>query len=139
MTTRALAAPPARVVRDALLAGLAGLIAPHLAALAWGLVSSAVWGAAPRIIAFLDPAAPRPRGYAAASLLVTAVLGALLGGALARALSRGAGAGRWGFWGAFAAGVVCSAAAVGGPALRSPVLLLFIAASALGFRLAARD
>jgi hypothetical protein len=138
MTTRALAAPPARTVRAALLAGLAGLVAPPLAALGWALVASAVWGAAPRIAAFLDPAAPRPRGYAAASLLVTAALGGVLGAALAPALTRGAGPWRGGLWGVFAAGVVLSAAGMGAPALRSPVLLLLIAASALGFRLAAR-
>jgi len=39
---------------------------------------------------------------------------------------------------AFAAGVVLSAAGVDAASLRAPVLLLFIASSALGFRFGAR-
>jgi len=39
---------------------------------------------------------------------------------------------------AFAAGVVLSAAGAGAASLRQPVLLLFIASSALGFRFGAR-
>jgi hypothetical protein len=138
MTTHAMAALPARTVRDTLLAGLAGIAAPHLAALAWSLVASVLWGAGLRLAAFVDPTAPRPTGYTLASLLCALVLGALLGAALALAPTRrGAGA-RWGLWAAFAAGVVLSAAGMGAAALRPPVLLLFIAASALGFRFGTR-
>ena len=53
MTTQVMAAPPVRTVRAALLAGLAGVVAPHLATLAWALLSSAVWGAGWRVAAFL--------------------------------------------------------------------------------------
>jgi hypothetical protein len=136
MTTQAMAALPVRTVRDALLAGLAGLVAPHVALLAWSLLSSAVWGAGWRLAAFVDPAASRPPGYLAASLLFTVALGALLGGALA--LSRCASTARWGLWAAFAIGVVLSAAAMGAASLRQPVLPLLIASSALGFRFGAR-
>jgi hypothetical protein len=138
MTTQAMTARPVRTVRDTLLAGLAGIAAPHLAALAWFLLASAVWGAGLRMAAFVDPTAPRPTGYTVASLLCALVLGALLGAALALAPTRrGAGA-RWGLWVAFAAAAVLSAASMGGASLRQPVLLLFIASSALGFRLGAR-
>lgn len=131
-------APPVRTVRAALLAGLAGLAAPYLAALTWALLSSAVWGAGWRVAAFLDPAASRPAGYLAVSLLFTAALGAVLGAALARTLAgHGTGAG-WGLWAAFGAGVVLSAAALNPLLLRQPVLLLLIVSSALGFRLGAR-
>ncbi len=115
MTTRAMAALPVRTVRDAL---LAGLVAPHIVALAWGLLSSAIWGAGWRLIAFVDPAA---------SLLFTVAVGALLGAALALALTRRAAVARWGLWAAFAVGVVLSAAAMGAASLRPPVLLLLIA------------
>jgi hypothetical protein len=138
MTTQAMAALPVRTVRDALLAGLAGLVAPHLAALAWFLVSSAVWGAGWRLAAFVDSAASRPAGYLPASLLFTVALGALLGAALARALTRRGTSVAWGLWTAFAAGVVLSAVGMGAASLRQPVLLLLIASSALGFRLGAR-
>jgi hypothetical protein len=138
MTTQAMAALPVRTVRDALLAGLAGLVAPHLAVLAWSLLASAVWGAGWRLAAFVDPAASRPPGYLAASLLFTVALGALLGGALALALTRRASPARWGLWAAFAIGVVLSAVAVGAASLRQPVFLLLIASSALGFRFGAR-
>lgn len=138
MTTQAVAALPVRTARDALLAGLAGVAAPPLAALAWSLLASAVWGAGLRVAAFVDPTAPRPTGYAVASLLCALVLGALLGAALALALTRrGAGA-RWGLWATFAAGGVLSAASMGAASLRQPVLLLFIASSAFGFRSGAR-
>jgi len=138
MTTQAMTALPVRTARAALLAGLAGLAAPYLAALAWALLSSAVWGAGWRLAIFVDPAASRPAGYLALSLLFTAVLGAVLGAALARALGRhGTGAG-WGLWAAFGAGVVLSAAALDPLSLRQPVILLLIASSALGFRLGAR-
>ena len=138
MTTRAMTALPVRTVRDALLAGLAGLVAPHLVALAWGLVSSAIWGAGWRLTAFVDPAASRPAGYPAASLLFTVAVGALLGSALALALTRRAAIARWGLWAAFAVGVVLSAAAMGAASVRPPVLLLLIASSALGSRFGAR-
>jgi hypothetical protein len=137
MTTQAMAAP-GRAVRDALLAGLAGVVSPHVAALAWAILASAVWGVGPRVAAFLDPTASRPTGYAAASLLVTSLLGALIGAGIARGLGR-PGAARWTLWIAFAAGVLLSVAPMGAAALRAPVLPLFIAASALGFRLGARD
>jgi hypothetical protein len=135
MTTQAVAALPVRTVRDALLAGLAGVVAPHLTALAWSLLASAVWSAGLRVAAFADPAAPSPTGYVAASLLFTGAL-ALLGGALSRALARRPGVAWWALWSAFAAGVVLSAG-VGAASVRQPVLLLFIASSALGFRLGA--
>jgi hypothetical protein len=137
MTTQVMAAP-GRTVRDALLAGLAGVVSPHLAALAWALLASAVWGIGPRVAAFLDPTAARPTGYAAASLLVTIGLGAVIGAGIARGLARRPGAARWTLWAAFAAGVLLSAALMGAAARRAPVLPLFIAASALGFRLGAR-
>lgn len=137
MTTQAVAALPVRTVREALLAGLAGVVAPHLTALAWSLLASAVWGAGLRVAAFADPAAPSPTGYVAASLLFTGALGALLGGALSRALARRPGIAWWALWSAFAAGVVLSAG-VGAASVRQPVLLLFIASSALGFRFGAR-
>ena len=133
MTTQAIAAMPVRAARDALLAALGGVAAPYLAALIWSLLSSAVWGTGWRLAAFLDPTASRPTGYLAAALLFTAALGALLGAALARAFTRRAAGTRWALWAAFAAGVVLSA----GMGAVSPVLLLFIASSALGFRFGA--
>jgi hypothetical protein len=138
MTTQVMAALPGRTFRDVLLAGLAGLVAPHLAALAWSLLSSAVWGAGWRLAVFVDPAASRPAGYLAASLLFTVALGGLLGAALARALARRGTGTWWGLWAAFGAGVVLSAVAQDLLSLRQPVLLLLIASSALGFRLGAR-
>jgi len=138
MTTQALAAPPVRTVRDALLAGLAGIVAPYLTVLAWSLLASAVWGAGWRVAAFVDPAASRPAGYLAGSRLFAVALGALLGASRARALARRAALARWGLWAAFALGVVLSAAAVGAVSLRQPPLLLLIASSALGFRFGAR-
>ena len=48
MTTQATTAPPLRAVRDALPAGLAGLVAPHLAAAAW----------APALLLFIRSSAP---------------------------------------------------------------------------------
>ena len=130
MTTQAVAALPGRGIRDAMLAGLAGLVAPQLAALAWS-----VWGTGSRFAAFMDPSAAPPMGYRAGALLFAVALGALLGGALGLALSRRAALAWWGFWAAFAVGVVLSA---GVASLREPVLLLFIASSALGFRAGAR-
>jgi len=130
MTTQAVAALPGRGIRDAMLAGLAGLVAPQVAALVWS-----VWGTGPRFAAFLDPSASPPMGYRAGALLVAVALGALLGGALALALTRRAALAWWGLWAAFAVGVVLSAGVV---SLRAPVLLLFIASSALGFRAGAR-
>jgi hypothetical protein len=105
MTTQAMAALPVRTVRDVLPAGLSGVAAPYLAALAWSLLASAIWGAGPRVAAFVDPSAPRPTGYLATSLLF---------------------------------GIVLSAACMNPVSLRQPVLLLFIASSALGFRFGAR-
>lgn len=49
MTTQAVAALPVRTVRDARLAGLAGVVAPLLTALAWSLLASAVRGAGLRV------------------------------------------------------------------------------------------
>ena len=135
MTTQAVATLPGRGIRDAMLAGLAGLVAPQLAALAWSLLASAVWGTRSRLAAFTDPFAAPPMGYRAGALLVAVGLGALLGGALALALTRRAALAGWGLWAAFAVGVVLSA---GVASLREPVLLLFIASSALGFRAGAR-
>ena len=138
MTTRAMAAPTARAAWAALLAGLAGLPTPHLIALAWSLLASAVWGVALRVVVFVDPAAVPPPGYLAASLLFTVALGGLLGAGLAWALTSRAGAARWGPWAAFATGVALSAAGVDAQTLWSPVVLLLIGSSALGFRLGAR-
>ena len=135
MTTQAVAVLPGRGVRDALLAALAGLVAPQLAALAWSLLASAIWGPGWRLAAFMDPSAAPPMGYRAGALLFAVALGALLGGALALALTRRAALAWWGLWAAFAVGVVLSA---GVASLREPVLLLFIASSALGFRAGAR-
>jgi len=135
MTTQAAPALPGRGIRDAMLAGLAGLVAPQLAALTWSLLASAVWGAGSRLAAFTDPFAAPPTGYRAGALLSAVALGALLGGVLALALTRRAALAWWGLWAAFALGVVLSA---GVASLREPVLLLFIASSALGFRAGAR-
>ena len=135
MTTQAAPALPGRGIRDALLAGLAGLVAPQLAALAWSLLASAVWGTAPRFAAFMDPSASSPMGYRAGALLFAVVIGALLGGVLALSLTRRAALAWWELWAAFAVGAVLSA---GVASLREPVLLLFIASSALGFRAGAR-
>ncbi|HKC06785.1 MAG TPA: hypothetical protein VKJ67_07970 [Methylomirabilota bacterium] len=135
MTTQAVAVLPGRGVRDALLAALAGLVAPQLVALAWSLLASVIWGPGPRLAAFMDPSASPPMGYHAGALLFAVALGALLGGALAWGLTRRAALAWWGLWAAFAVGVVLSA---GVASLRQPVLLLFIAASALGFRAGAR-
>jgi hypothetical protein len=138
MTTQAMAALPVRTVRDVLLAGLAGVAAPYLAALAWSPLASAIWGAGPRVAAFVDPSVPGPTGYLATSLLFTVALGALLGAALGQARSRRATAARWGSWAWLVVGIVLSAAGMDLVSLRQPVLLLFIASSALGFRFGAR-
>jgi hypothetical protein len=135
MTTRAIVSPAARSVRDIVLAGLAGVLAVYLTVLAWGLVSSAIWGGAWRLAHFLDPTTPLPTGYRIGSLLCTAVVGAGLGAVLARALGRGA---RWAGWGAFAAGAVVGTAGLASPAQWPLVLLVFLASSALGFRFGAR-
>ena len=135
MTTQAIAILPRRPVRSALLAGLAGLATPYLAALGWSLLCSALWGAGWRLAVFVDPAAPLPAGYLPLSLMFTVAFGALLGVALALALERRGAVGAWRLWAAFAVGVVLSA---GVASLREPVLLLFIASSALGFRAGAR-
>jgi hypothetical protein len=138
MTTQVMAALPVRTFRDALLAGLAGLVTPPLVALAWSLLSSTVWGAGWRLAVFVDPAAPRPAGYLALSLLATVALGALIGALIGWALARRGTIAWWGLGAAFAAGVVLSAVGMGAVPLRQPVLLLLIASSALGFRLGAR-
>jgi hypothetical protein len=135
MTTQAIAALPGRTVRSVPLAGLAG---PHLAALTWSLLSSALWGAGWRLTAFVDPAASRPAGYLPVSLLFSVAVGALLGAALARVLDRPGAVSGWGLWAAFAGGVAVSAAGLDAVSLRQPVRLLLIASSALGFRFGAR-
>lgn len=138
MTTHVMAALPVRTVRDALLAALAGLVAPHLAAVAWFLLSSAVWGPGWRMAALLDPAASGPTGYLPVALLFTVALGTLLGAALARALARRGTGAWWALWAAFGTGAVLSAAVLSPRALLPPVLLLLIASSALGIRLGSR-
>lgn len=138
MTTQAIAVQPGRPVRNALLAGLAGLAAPNLAALGWALLSSALWGAGWRLAVFVNPAAPLPAGYLPLSLMFTVAFGTLLGVALALGLDRRGAVGAWGLWAAFAVGAAVAAAGVDVTSLRQPVLLLLIASSALGFRLGAR-
>ena len=138
MTTQAIAVQPGRTVRDVLLAGLGGLAAPHLAAVGWGLLSSALWGAGWRLAVFVNPAAPLPAGYPPLSLMFAVALGTLLGVALALALDRRGAVGGWWLWAAFAVGVAVAAAGVDVASLRQPVLLLLIVSSALGFRLGAR-
>jgi hypothetical protein len=138
MTTHAIATPGSRSLRDTLLAGLAGVVAPHAVAVGWGLVAAAVWGPGPRFAAFVDPTAARPAGYVIASLLFAVAAGALIGGGLALARARRPGVGPWGLWIPFAAGALLSVAYADARSLARPVVLLFIAASALGFRLGAR-
>jgi hypothetical protein len=138
MTTQAIAVQPGRTVRDVLLAGLGGLAAPHLAAVGWGLLSSALWGAGWRLAVFVNPAAALPAGYLPLSLMFAAALGTLLGVTLALALDRRGAVGGWWLWAAFAVGVTVAAAGVDVASLRQPVQLLLIASSALGFRLGAR-
>lgn len=137
MTSPALALSRPRSVRDLLLAGVAGAIAPYLVALGWAALSSAVWGRGLRIALFLDPTAGGSAGYVAAGLLWSAAAGACLGAGLARALG-GPGAARCGLWVALAAGIALSVAGRDAPALGQPAIVLFIASSALGFRLRAR-
>ena len=137
MTSAALTLSRPRAVLDVLLAGLVGAVAPYLVALGWAVLAAAVWGPGPRLAMFVDPAAGRPVAYVIASLLFSVAAGALLGAGLARALGW-AGAWRWGLWAAFAAGIVLSLARRDAPALGQPVVLLFIASSALSFRLRAR-
>jgi len=137
MTTQAIAIQPGRTVRDAGLAGLAGLATPHLAALGWSILASALWGAGWRLAVFVNPAASPPAGYRPVSLMFSVAFGALLGAALVLALDR-RGVGGWGLWAAFAVGVAVAAAGVDVASLRQPVLLLLIASSALGFRFGAR-
>ncbi len=134
MTSPALALSRPRSALDVLLAGLAGAVAPHLVALGWAALSAAVWGRGLRIAMFLDPAVALPVGYVAASVLFNIAAGALLGVGLARALGW-PGAGRWGRWLVFAAGIALSLAWRDARALAQPVVVLFIASSALGFRL----
>ena len=136
MTSPALARSRRRSVLDVFLAGLAGAVAPYVVALGWAALSAAVWGRGLRLAMFLDPAAALPVGYVAASVLFTIAAGALLGAGLARALEW-PGAGRWGRWAAFAAGVALSLGWRDARALAQPVVVLFIASSALGFRLRA--
>jgi hypothetical protein len=136
MTSPALALSRPRPVLDVLLAGLAGAVAPHLVALGWAALSAAVWGRGLRIAMFLDPAAALPVGYVAASVLFNIAAGALLGAGLARAVER-PGAGRWGRWLVFAAGIALSLAWRDARALAQPVVVLFIASSAQAFRLRA--
>ena len=139
MTTQTVApASSLRTARNVLVAGLVGALAPYAAAVAWALVSNAIWGPALRISAFLDPGASRPHGYVAGSLLVAAGIGALVGGLLARLLERRPGAVGWGRWVAFAVGALLSAARVDVHALWQPVIVLLLGSSALGFRVAGR-
>lgn len=136
MTTSAVAAPALlRFLRDALLPALAGVIAPHVVALGWGLVASAIWGPGLRLVAFVDPTAARPVGYGAASLLFAAMAGALIGAGLALARARRAATAPWALWVAFAVGALLSVAHAETRALVQLVVLLFIVSSALGFRL----
>ena len=137
MTSAALTVSRPRAVLDVLLAGLAGAVAPYLVALGWAVLASAVWGPGPRLAMFVDPSAGLPAGYVIASLLFNVAAGALAGVGLARALGW-AGAGSFRLWAAFAAGLVLSLARRDAHALGQPVVLLFIASSALGFRLRAR-
>ncbi len=138
MTTHAIATPGFRSLRDALPPALVGVLAPHVVAFGWGLVAAAVWGPALRIAAFLDPTAARPAGYVAAALRFAVAAGALVGGGLALARARRTGAAPWALWVAFAVGALLSVAYADARSLARPVVLLFIAASALGFRLGAR-
>ena len=136
MTSPALALSRPRSALDVLPAGLAGAVAPHLVALGWAALGSAVWGRGLRLAMFLDPAAGLPVGYVAASVLFNVAAGALLGAGLARAVGR-SGMGRWGLWAAFAVGVALSVAWRDARALAQPVVVLLIASSALGVRLRA--
>jgi hypothetical protein len=137
MTSPVLALSRPRSVHDVLLAGLAGAIAPYLVVLGWAALSSAVWGRGLRIALFVDPTAGWPAGYVAAGLLWSGAAGAVLGAGLVRVLG-GPGAARWGLWVALATGIVLSVARRDARALGQPVVMLFIASSALGFRLRAR-
>lgn len=136
MTSPALALSRPCSVRDVLLAGLAEAVAPYLVVLGWAALSAAVWGRGPRIAMFLDPAAALPVGYVAASLLFNIAAGAILGAGLARALGW-PGMARWDLWAVFAALAALSLAWRDAHALAQPVVVLFIASSALGFRLRA--
>jgi hypothetical protein len=137
MTSPALALSRSRSVRDVLLAGLAGAIAPYLVVLGWAALSSAVWRRGLRIALFVDPTPGWPAGYVTAGLLWSGAAGAFLGAGVARVLG-GPGAARWGLWVALATGIVLSVARRDAQALRQPGVVLFIASSALGFRLRAR-
>ncbi len=137
MTSSALTRSRPRAVLDVLLAGLVGVVAPYLVALGWAVLAAAVWGPGPRLAGFVDPSAGRPAAYVIAWLLFSVVAGALLGAGLARALGS-AGAGRFRLWAALAVGIVLSVAHRDTSALGQPVVLLFIASSALGFQLRVR-
>ena len=137
MTSSARTLSRPRAVLDVLLAGLVGVVAPYLMVLGWGILAAALWGPGPRLAKFLDPSAGWPAGYVIASLLFNVAAGALLGAGLARALGS-AGAGRFRLWAALAVGIVLSVAHRDTSALGQPVVLLFIASSALGFQLRAR-
>lgn len=137
MTTTTFALSPSRSLRDGLLAGLAGALAPYLVAVGWSLLERAVWGPGLRLAAFVDPFAGPPAGHTLLRLVLDAGLGLLLGAGLARALGRAGGA-RWGVWLAFGAGISLSVVRWDPRALIAPVVLLLIASSALGFRLGAR-
>ena len=135
MTTQAAAALPVRSLRHVLLAGVVGLVSLELTAAAWSLLASAVWGRGLRLAAFLDPATPLPLGFRVGAPAFAAAAGALLGAALAWFLTRHAPVPWWTLWTAFALGAVLAA---GVASLHQPVLLLFIASSALGFCAGAR-
>ncbi len=136
MTTSTSALSQSRPLRDGLLAGLAGAFAPYLVAVAWSLLERAVWGPGLRLASFVDPFAGPPAGHTLLRLLLAAAAGFLLGAGLARAL-RPPRAGSWSVWLAFAAGAALSVAGWDPRGLIAPVVVLLIAASALGFRLGA--
>jgi len=128
---------PTRRLRDVVLAGVAGALAPYLVAIAWSTLALAIWGPRPRFAAFVDPSAGPTVGHTLLGLVFDAGLGALLGAGLGRGLGR-PGAPPFGVWLAFAAGVALSVARWDPSALVAPVVVLLIASSALGFRLGAR-
>src|SRR5690349_856434 len=137
MTTSLLTRSPTRSLRDVLLAGVTGALAPYLVAIGWSALALAIWGPGPRLAAFVDPSAGPTAGHALLRLIFDAGLGVLLGAGLARGFGR-PGAPRLGVWLAFAAGVALSVARWDPHALVAPVVVLLIASSALGFRLGAR-
>ncbi len=137
MRTSLLTLSPTRSLRDVLLAGVAGALAPYLVAIAWSALALAIWGPGPRLAAFVDPSTGPTVGHTLLRLVFAAGLGALLGAGLARGLGQ-PGAPRSGVWLAFAAAGALSVSRWDPSALVAPVVVLLIASSALGFRLGAR-